>query len=524
MKYIVVLDTPSIKKYVFESSALKEIRGASAILDNLNRLLEVPAGEPKKIINDIYEYQESKYKEFVESIQGLKLDQFIFANGGSGLIIIETQNSALLEKLAFKFEKLYQENTKGAISQLIGWAEYESEDCFTKSLREAHWYLRRKRSKNSIIIVPNTPWVRYDQGLKNHRAEILFKGYKDAVQDDKYQWVSDISFTRKKEADGYRRIWEELKNFLGFEIKPPVSLDDIAKKDGSQKGKENKIAIVYADGNAMGKEIKQIKSPQKYAEFSKKVDEAVREATFASLKDLFVPQKGAYVRFDIILLGGDDILIVLPPEYASDFVIKANGYFLEKTQGKYSLSFGISVANNHSPFDKVVGQASECLKNAKKAIKKGPGVDFHVNCSGFFPDVNQYRNQEYSNEELKLKLCCRPFSINTFKKYLNKTSELKQSNVAASRLYQIGNSLKKGKNRGHIGWITGVTRARTLSQKKALQNLLYCWLEQNGKCEIYYDIEPWRKDEEESKFTCGFHDILELYDLVKKNLGEIHEC
>ena len=36
-QYLVVTDTPGIKKYVFGTDALAEIRGASALLDRLNR-------------------------------------------------------------------------------------------------------------------------------------------------------------------------------------------------------------------------------------------------------------------------------------------------------------------------------------------------------------------------------------------------------------------------------------------------------------------------------------------------------
>jgi hypothetical protein len=36
-EYLVVMGIPSIKKYVFDTDRLKEIRGASALLDDLNR-------------------------------------------------------------------------------------------------------------------------------------------------------------------------------------------------------------------------------------------------------------------------------------------------------------------------------------------------------------------------------------------------------------------------------------------------------------------------------------------------------
>lgn len=38
-KTLVALDTDHIKRYVFATNKLKEIRGASSILDHLNRIL-----------------------------------------------------------------------------------------------------------------------------------------------------------------------------------------------------------------------------------------------------------------------------------------------------------------------------------------------------------------------------------------------------------------------------------------------------------------------------------------------------
>ena len=67
-KYIVLLDTPGIKKYIFESSSLKDIRGASAILDGLNRGWLLSSGnEWQKIpLEETYEKQEFTYASFLE--------------------------------------------------------------------------------------------------------------------------------------------------------------------------------------------------------------------------------------------------------------------------------------------------------------------------------------------------------------------------------------------------------------------------------------------------------------------------
>ena len=70
MSILTVVETPSIKKYVFSTDKLMEIRGASALLDYLNR-------------------------HELEAI--LKPGEKIYANGGSGQFVFEM--SAKLLKL-----------------------------------------------------------------------------------------------------------------------------------------------------------------------------------------------------------------------------------------------------------------------------------------------------------------------------------------------------------------------------------------------------------------------------------------
>src|SRR5260370_25828829 len=66
---LVALDTDHIKKYVFATDKLKEIRGASSILDRLNR-------EEMDII--VHEADPDAKK--------------IYANGGSGLFLVATDS------------------------------------------------------------------------------------------------------------------------------------------------------------------------------------------------------------------------------------------------------------------------------------------------------------------------------------------------------------------------------------------------------------------------------------------------
>ena len=69
-KSLVALDTDHIKKYVFATDKLKEIRGASSILDRLNR------EEMERIVYDVDPDAKT-----------------IYTNGGSGLFLVATDKA-----------------------------------------------------------------------------------------------------------------------------------------------------------------------------------------------------------------------------------------------------------------------------------------------------------------------------------------------------------------------------------------------------------------------------------------------
>ena len=85
---LVAFDTDHIKQYVFGTDKLKEIRGASSLLDYLNRIVMV---------------------ELAENCDA----KTIYAHGGSGLFLIDTSNvSAFKEQV----QRAYLEYTGGGAS------------------------------------------------------------------------------------------------------------------------------------------------------------------------------------------------------------------------------------------------------------------------------------------------------------------------------------------------------------------------------------------------------------------------
>ena len=87
-KSLVAFDTNHIKEYVFGTDRLKEIRGASSLLDRLNR--------------DVM-------RKLAESDGGVT----IYANGGSGLFLIDSEKAV---KLGTQVQHEYRRLTAGGAS------------------------------------------------------------------------------------------------------------------------------------------------------------------------------------------------------------------------------------------------------------------------------------------------------------------------------------------------------------------------------------------------------------------------
>src|SRR6266581_3068320 len=85
---LVALDTDHIKQYVFATDKLKEIRGASSILDGLNR---------------------QEMRNIAEKFQALP----IYTNGGAGLFVVDADWA---QQFMLNIQKAYSKSSQGRAS------------------------------------------------------------------------------------------------------------------------------------------------------------------------------------------------------------------------------------------------------------------------------------------------------------------------------------------------------------------------------------------------------------------------
>ncbi|WP_339376875.1 type III-B CRISPR-associated protein Cas10/Cmr2 [Nostoc sp. 106C] len=266
------------------------------------------------------------------------------------------------------------------------------------------------------------------------------------------------------------------------------------------------VAYIYADGNNMGGYIrKQIKTPQQYREFSKDIFDATELSVYKALKDLR-PHKlnnltdpdnrnrnGRWIHpFEIITIGGDDVLLIVPAdkalaiaktigeEFENLLLEKGDRYQLETLvekpynpklvhryqkqlpeshQCKLSMSTGLLITAEDTPIYYAEKLTSQLLKSAKKRAKDlkrdynyyGGTVDFLVMkaVTMISSNIEEFRQQGLTKAKTgqpKLKLYASPYTLHELGGLLETVTALKKAEFPRSQLYQVRSLLERGKN------------------------------------------------------------------------------
>lgn len=143
---LVALDTDHIKQYVFGTDKLKEIRGASSILDRLNR---------------------PGMKDIAEGVDPNA--QLIYANGGSGLFVVDTNKA---DEFGKRVQRVFKERTAGSATitytkqelpdSAIGDSKVANEAKIKDELALMRYQLRgAKNCPEDIIVLPSHPFMSY---------------------------------------------------------------------------------------------------------------------------------------------------------------------------------------------------------------------------------------------------------------------------------------------------------------------------------------------------------------------------
>jgi CRISPR-associated protein Cmr2 len=429
---LIGFDVDRIKDYVFASSHPKEIRGASAIIE---------------------EFTDKQLKDWIKDF--IDERHIIFAGGGSGIILAPRyQAEEIKKKIESEFQKLTLSGTCTV--------EYEEffpyELVYGKRTGEIIYKATESKIKSYLDIGYITSLSDKEHIPFGKIAEILGAKIR-RVKNSKIreEFYSLLGILRRCTSCGVRpasQVDREHHDYRAAQPWKTAICESCAYKRKREIGDKKKkdefaarsfqdlvknyskkyISVIYLDVNKMGEARENLKTPEEYKKVSEIIGDAFKEAVAYVKKEL----SGKY---QSLVMGGDDLILILPAEEASKMVERLIDFIDQKfknPQGNVpkglkeklqnlTLATGFVIAPSHFPIKFLVNYAFDLLKEAKRLSYKEnkSAVDFLIlkDSSPLNVSIEEYIKTNYETPEICY--TSRPYPFDDFKKNIEVISKIK---------------------------------------------------------------------------------------------------
>ena len=504
---LVAFDTDHIKQYVFGTDKLKEIRGASSLLDRLNR------GEMKRVA----------YDHRINIIP-------IYTNGGSGLFLVDAEDA---EKFGQLVQKAYKEQSEGraSITFVVQEIPNNIEDVRTDNLsnelkhmlqdypphiqaimthdlgRELELMRYRLREAKDcppgmlyadayttdvpikglktldagVVALPSHPFMRScdscgveyaEHSYQETPGEVAFycaSCREKQIEDDQIKSRIPTAIQRIDKKLGQAYLWNRILSCLktvDYPLPPDLTTldrpNDFNEIRLFARSKEY-LGLIYADANNMGKQIEELQTLIAIRAFAENVDNHIHLAMSLAIKKhlpiVEVMKDGKSVSlfpFDILLVGGDDIVMVTDATKTMDVALSIAQEFHRLSN--YTLSIGVVLAPVKYPFGLLREIAEGALKFAKsesaKARAQGESDDTRINfltvtggSSSDFKNIfnttyhkkDDARKKKYIDNNSEFYATLRPYKAEDLRTLLDTIheSKVKKLNLGRTKLHQL---------------------------------------------------------------------------------------
>ena len=513
-KVLLKLDSDSIHEYIFSTGKLKQIQGASKLIDDL-----IFNGLPHKMKAD----QDNDLLRKETIIQG----------GGNLLVEYSFPDTISDDMIAKRMDEhvnmlcdYYEQKTCGAT--ITGaWVKYQQEEYFSLALEELNQKITWKKGIPSPqSLLPGGSYLKRCESCGKETCHSFDSNLNQFLCFNCANKVSkseeDISKERSKQASnsGTKRwpeCWPEYaaNDWYKMDVEEyyrrlPASFEDLVK--GEKEG-EKWLGLIYFDGNGMGETVSTIKQKEKLKQFSHKVDEALNRSVVETLSSLFsYSETEKKAPFNVLMLGGDDLVLLIKPRKACQAAEQIIDKF-EKYTAKYGFpltaSAGIVFFHYKYPIAKVIHAGKELLKNAKRHaceenIKKmmagrelpGSTVDFTLLSDPGSENPEVYRKKlrkrvaACSQGIEQPYLFCRPYEISAFRELIEKIKNLKDKDakLSASRLNRLRQGVLAGRAKAMYTTLHAIVHGTSSQLRKNLKDSL---MYGGGRKPIYLFEPPY---------------------------------
>jgi hypothetical protein len=500
---LVVFDTDRIKEYVFATGKLAEIRGASALLEELN-------------------LQETELTVQRECSTAKK----VYCAGGSALFEVPTAEAA---RIITTVEALYRGKT---LTATISGAPLPYDDGrpneYGEQVREAFQELRRvKDQKPSPAHVTVAPWFHVCNACGQHPAR----------HEDGDQLICAACHSKRESGRVQRSIfWKGFQeaalqagDLRWRDNQLPDDLDDI----GDVASPPGYVGFLYADANNMGKILQTLRTREDYERFAVSVDRLTRDVVHQALRHHAEPhlsKQREVAPFEILLMGGDDLILVTAADLAVSVALDIVKQYevrapQETGHDDLTLSLGLVLAHAHFPIYAMHDLAADLLKSAKKV--GGSALDFAVVTAAGSRDLKWLRDEVLTHRSFArpsptgwhYRLTQRPYRLQDFERLCRHARQFQAVRFPRGQLQSLYDGLFVSNVEASLRTITVAGRASRRHGKTLLDFLAEFSSPPN-------DVPPWRQEkdlamcfkphEQPQKhcFSTALGDLVELYRFV----------
>lgn len=399
--YVLALyDCRSKQEYIYRTNRIREISGGSALLADVYSMFFRKANDKGVKID----YDWMSKKEFsIDNFSQSDFDGEVIYEGGGNLFVIYRSREIYIRANRI-FSKMLLDKTYSI--SLVASCVKVSGDFLAdrKKLYEENGRIKAIGSPSipcSVLPITQVDDLTYMPIVEKR------------IMDKTPVSLSMESFLKLK---AFERIKEKGEKFL----------DDISGKEN--KGTESLIAVIYVDGNAMGKKVKgctegksgYTECANALRELSKNTDETFVKRPIKAIEKMLTEKSAdGYDKWRPVIAGGDEITIICHARAALDIAIT---YFQTLEEENQTLAvekrnyacMGIAIAHSHAPFADVYQIAEQCCESGKKKSRARDSavnyLDFHFCHAGLTNDLdvirensdNAYTARPYEvSEELK---------------------------------------------------------------------------------------------------------------------------
>ena len=459
---------------------------------------------------------------------------------------------------------------------------------------ETHPYLVRDESDRRPAVfkpdgLPDKPNLSESLARKRLIGQITKR---EIFQQNLPSWYTQSGFNWQpieSQIDSWVKKFEDFleKEKLDKQYNPNLhNLEEARSLREISNASDGFVAYIYADGNNMGGYIqKQIRTPEDYQQFSEDIFNATEKSVYLALTQHIQPirinpdpdsgrksQGEVWIHpFEIITIGGDDVLLIVPANKALEVAKTISEKFEEilVSTGRYqipdadksdnvsyqrycnerirplpsqcllSTSIGVLITADDTPIyyaDKLVSQLLKSAKEKAKSLKdvrnqKGDLIYSHFGGTVDFlsmksvtmisSNIKEFRKEGLTkkiNKLTTLKLYAVPYTLYELGGLIEVVKALKKAKFPKSQLYQIRSLLENGKQTAILNYRYFRVRLQE-GQAELKREFEEAWCKAKTN---EGNLAPWMYDDGKSApqhlndpfYETIWRDIVDIYDFI----------